>query len=48
MFDKLKEASKKVKEAKFKSAKEGITMSKALRFTFWKHKHIKQNQNEHI
>ena len=40
MFDKLKEASKKVKEAKFKSAKEGITMSKALRFTFWKYKHI--------
>ncbi len=44
MFDKLKEASKKVKEAKFKSAKEGITMSKALRFTFWKYNHIKRSK----
>jgi len=48
MFDKLKEVSKKVKEAKFKSAKEGITMPSALKHTFWKYKHIKQNQNEHI
>jgi hypothetical protein len=48
MFDKLKEVSKKVKEAKLKSAKEGITMPSALKHTFWKYKHIKQNQNEHI
>ena len=40
MFDKLKEVSKKVKEAKLKSAKEGITMPSALKHTFWKYKHI--------
>ena len=45
MFDKLKEVSKKVKEAKFKSAKEGITMPSALKHTFWKHKLIKNKLN---
>jgi len=44
MFDKLKEVSKKVKEAKFKSAKESITMPSALKHTFWKYNHIKRSK----
>jgi hypothetical protein len=34
MLDKLKEVAKKVKQAKFKSATEGITMSDALKEIF--------------
>lgn len=46
MLNKLKEVSKKVKEAKFKSAKEGITMPSALKHTFWKYNHIKKNKQD--
>jgi hypothetical protein len=31
MFDKLKEVAKKVRQAKFKSVTDGITMSEALK-----------------
>ena len=34
MFDKLKEVAKKVKQAKFKSVTEGITMLDALKEIF--------------
>lgn len=34
MFDKLKEVAKKVKQAKFKSVTEGITMTEALKQVF--------------
>lgn len=34
MLDKLKEVSKKVKQAKLKSVKDGITMSEALKSVF--------------
>jgi hypothetical protein len=34
MLDKLKEVAKKVKQAKFKSVTEGITMSDALKEVF--------------
>ena len=34
MFDKLKEVAKKVRQAKLKSVKDGITMSEALKEVF--------------
>ena len=36
MLDKIKEVAKKVKQAKFKSVTEGITMSDALKELFTK------------